>query len=173
MKFLWKGIYLEGEAVNIRGKSSGLALPGTYDPASELPNPLYKDINIWGWAGRTGYIKPEWQGIFEAGFAGGDDNVADSKFTGRNLHPDYNVGLLLYEEVLARVTARSWSTGALPLWSHGGSIFTADSKFSGNDEPVIAAPDYYTTLKGTTPPGVDQLPWDGQGTATAHGCRAS
>jgi len=120
LKFLWKGIYLEGEAVHIRGKSSGLALPGTYDPASELPNPLYKDINIWGWAGRTGYIKPEWQGIFEAGFSGGDDNVADSKFTGRNLHPDYNVGLLLYEEVLARVTARSWSSGALPLWSNGG-----------------------------------------------------
>lgn len=39
-KFLWKGIYLEGEVLNIRGKSAGLALPGTYDPTSKLDNPL-------------------------------------------------------------------------------------------------------------------------------------
>jgi hypothetical protein len=119
-KFLWKGIYLEGEALHIRGKSSGLALPGTYDPSSKLDNPLEKQVNIWGWVARGGYIKPAYQGIFEAGFSSGDANVADGELTGRSLHPDYNVGLLLYEEVLSRVTSRTWTSGATPLWSQGG-----------------------------------------------------
>jgi len=119
-KFLWKGIYFEGEVLNIRGHSAGLALPGTYDPSSKLPNPLYKDVNIWGWVGRAGYIRPAYGFVFEGGFSGGDQNVADSQFTGRALHPDYNVGLLLYEEVLARVTARSWSSEAFALWPNGG-----------------------------------------------------
>lgn len=119
-KFLWKGIYLEGEALHIRGKSSGLALPGTYDPSSKLDNPLEKQVNIWGWVARGGYIKPAYQGIFEAGFSSGDANVADGELSGRSLHPDYNVGLLLYEEVLSRVTSRTWTSGATPLWSQGG-----------------------------------------------------
>jgi hypothetical protein len=119
-KFLRKGLYLESEVVNIRGKSSGLALPGTYDPASKLPNPLYKDIDIWGWLARAGYQRPAYTLMMESGFSSGDDNVADSQFTGRPLHPDFNVGLLLYEEVLARVTSRTWSPEAFALWSNGG-----------------------------------------------------
>jgi len=120
MKFLHRGIYLEGEVVNIRGKTSGLALPGTYDPASKLDNPLYKDANIWGWAARAGYKRQAYQLMFDAGFSGGDENVADKDFTGRALHPDFNVGLLLYEEVLARVTQRTWGSEAYALWSNGG-----------------------------------------------------
>lgn len=59
------------------------------------------------------------------------------------------------------------------LWSHGGSIFGADGKFSGNDEQGVAALDYYTKLKATMPPGVDQWTWDGQGQAVAQGVAAS
>ncbi|HCH61248.1 MAG: hypothetical protein CL927_10925 [Deltaproteobacteria bacterium] len=119
-QFLHRGIYLEGEVVNIRGQTSGLALPGTYDPASKLSNPLYKDVNIWGWAARAGYKRRAYQLMFDAGFSGGDENVADKNFTGRALHPDFNVGLLLYDEILARVTQRTWSTEAYALWSNGG-----------------------------------------------------
>lgn len=59
------------------------------------------------------------------------------------------------------------------LWSHGGSIFGKDGKFSGNDEAGVAALDYYTKLKATMPPGVDQWTWDGQGQAVAQGVAAS
>jgi hypothetical protein len=120
MKFFHRGIYLEGEVVNIRGKTSGLALPGTYDPASELGNPLYKEANIWGWAARAGYKQEALELIFDAGFSSGDENVADKDFTSRALHPDFNVGLLLYDEVLARVTQRTWGDEAYALWSNGG-----------------------------------------------------
>jgi len=119
-KFLFQGIYLEGEVVNIRGTTSGLALPGTYDPASALDNPLYKDVDIWGWAARAGYKRQAYTLMFDAGYSSGDDNVADKNFTGRALHPDFNVGLLIYEEVLARVTQRTWGNEAYALWSNGG-----------------------------------------------------
>lgn len=120
MKFLHRGIYLEGEVVNIRGRTSGLALPGTYDPNSTLSNPLYKDANIWGWAARGGYKRRAYSLLFDAGFSGGDENVADKDFTGRSLHPDFNVGMLIYEEILARVTQRTWGPDAYALWSNGG-----------------------------------------------------
>ena len=58
--------------------------------------------------------------IFEVGYASGDDNVVDEKFTGRAIHPDYNVGLLLYDEILSRVTAASFTDAAAGLWSKGG-----------------------------------------------------
>ncbi|WP_086997348.1 ABC transporter substrate-binding protein [Rhizobium sullae] len=59
------------------------------------------------------------------------------------------------------------------LWGNGGSIFSADKKFVGNDERGIAALDYYTKLKATMPPGVDGWTWDGQGQAVAQGVAAS
>lgn len=59
------------------------------------------------------------------------------------------------------------------LWGHGGSVFSADKRFVGNDERGIAALDYYTKLKGIMPPGVNQWTWDGQGQAVAQGVAAS
>jgi hypothetical protein len=119
-KLLWRGVYLEGEVLNIRGRTDAIALRGAYDPYGDLTNPLYKEANIWGYVGRAGYQHELGSAIFETGYASGDGNVADSDFTGRPLHPDYNVGLLLYEEVLSRVTATTWSEDAQGLWSNGG-----------------------------------------------------
>lgn len=119
-KFLWKGIYFEAEGLHIRGRSSAIALPGSYDPSGTLDNPLYKETNIWGYVAKAGYKRALYDVIFETGFASGDDNVADVEFTGRPLHPDYNVGLLLYEEILARVTQETWTDSADGLWSRGG-----------------------------------------------------
>ncbi|MDG1480815.1 MAG: hypothetical protein P8R54_14565 [Myxococcota bacterium] len=119
-KFLWRGIYLEGEALNIRGKSSAIALPGAFDPYGELANPLEKNVNIWGWVARGGYVQTSYEAVMEYGYASGDDNVADQEFTGRPIHPDYNVGLILYDEILSRVTASTWTESADGLWSNGG-----------------------------------------------------
>ena len=120
LKFLWRGIYLEGEALNIRGKSAAIALPGAYDPYGELSNPLEKNVDIWGWVTRGGYVQTNYEAVLEYGYASGDDNVADQQFTGRPLHSDYNVGLILYDEILSRVTAVTWTETADGLWSGGG-----------------------------------------------------
>ncbi len=55
------------------------------------------------------------------------------------------------------------------LWSHGGSIFNADGKFTGNDEAGLAAMDYWVELHKNMPEGVTTWTWDGQGQSMAQG----
>ncbi|TIS97709.1 extracellular solute-binding protein [Mesorhizobium sp.] len=59
------------------------------------------------------------------------------------------------------------------LWGHGGSIFGADGKFTGNDEAGLAAMAYWDKLKATMPPGVDGWTWDGEGQSVGQGVAAS
>ena len=51
---MWGGLLLEGEVLNIRGESSALPA-GAFDPLGELENPLFKEVNIWGYVVRGGY----------------------------------------------------------------------------------------------------------------------
>ena len=113
------GVYFEGEALTIQGDTEAIALAGVenVEPGAA---PLYKHANIWGYVARAGYQNRVFSGIFETGYASGDANIADADFTGRPLHPDYNVGLLLYEEIIARSTAAAWGDDARGLWSNGG-----------------------------------------------------
>ncbi len=69
---------------------------------------------------RAGYDTPDLTAQVELGWAGGDPNIADELLQGRPLHPDHNVGLLLYEEILSRVTEYTWGDAAAGLWSRGG-----------------------------------------------------
>lgn len=113
------GIYFEGEALTIQGDTEAISLAGVenLEPGAA---PLFKHANIWGYVARGGYQSRSFSGVFETGYASGDANIADADFTGRPLHPDYNVGLLLYEEILARSTAAAWGPDARGLWSNGG-----------------------------------------------------
>ena len=119
LKALIHGIALEFEGLHIRGNTRGIALPGSYSPTGD-GDPLAKKAKIWGYVVRGGYKQPIWNVMFEHGYASGDENVADENFTGRPLHADHNAGLLLYEEVLARVTSQGWTDSARGLWSNGG-----------------------------------------------------
>jgi len=113
----WRGVLAEGEVLHIGGTTRAIALPGAIGTTED---PLYKTADIWGYVARLGYQQPGWKAVLEHGYASGDPNVADADFTGRPLHSDYNVGLLLYEQVLARVTAQLWTETASGLWSNGG-----------------------------------------------------
>ena len=119
IKALLSGLAVEAEVVSITGGTRGIALPGAYNLDPEA-DPLEKQASILGYVARLGYVRPGWKLMFESGYASGDDDVSDAKFTGRPLHPDHNVGLLLYEEVLARVTRQIWTESADGLWSNGG-----------------------------------------------------
>jgi len=116
----FKGFFAEAEGVIIVGKTKALALPGVYDPSGSVDDPLAKQALIGGYVVRLGYETPRFRVLLEQGMASGDNNVADENFTGRPLHSDHNVGLLLYEEVISRVTANLWSDAAEGLWSKGG-----------------------------------------------------
>lgn len=108
-------VLLEGELVSITGGTRAIVLPD-----STAPDPLQKQANVLGYAARAAWVDPGFKVQFETGFASGDDNVTDGDFTGRPLNPDFNVGLLLYEDVIAQVTAAVRTTGARGLWSQGG-----------------------------------------------------
>ncbi|MCO4746718.1 MAG: hypothetical protein KC912_18125 [Proteobacteria bacterium] len=119
------GIHVEFEGLTIQGKTRGIALQGG-DPSAE--DPLAKSANIWGMVARAGYEQPGWKALMEVGHASGDANVADEDFTGRPLHPDHNAGILLYEEVISRVTAETWTESAESLWSKG-SVYNSTYVF--------------------------------------------
>jgi hypothetical protein len=109
-------VLVEGEFVSITGGTRALPLPDY-----ERPNdPLRKDAAITGYAAKAGYSAERLEAVVETGFASGDEDVADGQFTGRTLHPDHNVGLLIYEQVLAQVTAAVRTPAARGLWSNGG-----------------------------------------------------
>lgn len=48
------------------------------------------------------------------------------------------------------------------VWGHGGSIFTKDKKFSGNDEQGVAGLKWYQELLANAPPNSTASTWDGQ-----------
>ena len=110
-----KNVYFEGEILHIGGDTHAITLAD-----SDTVDPLEKKADIWGYVVKGGYQSKAVDAIFEHGYASGDQKVNDKEFTGRPLHPDYNAGLLLYEEILARVTADTWSEDAKGLWSNGG-----------------------------------------------------
>jgi hypothetical protein len=62
-------------------------------------------------------------GVFEFGHASGDDDLVDEVFRQRPLHPDYNVGLLLYEEIVRELSARTLGR----LGGLGGYVFNSRS----------------------------------------------
>ena len=111
------GAFVEGEVLHVGGDTRAITLQNG-DPDAE--DPLYKKADIWGYVVRGGYQKELWTVGMEHGYASGDNSVTDERFTGRPLAPDHNVGLLLYEEILARVTAETWGEDAMGLWSNGG-----------------------------------------------------
>lgn len=114
---LFNKIYAEGEVLNISGTSRAITLPGSTNPEGD---PLLKDVNIWAYAARLGYKTSDLTAYFETGYAGGDDAIADSNFTGRAIDGDYNVGLLLYDQVLAIASANTLGESGKALSSKGG-----------------------------------------------------
>jgi hypothetical protein len=118
-KFSAYNLLLEGEGILIQGTTSAITLPGSINTDPDA-DPLEKRSGIAGYVVRAGYGGSAWHARLEAGYASGDDNVADADFTGRPLNPDHNAGLLLYEEVISRVTSALWTDSARGLWSNGG-----------------------------------------------------
>jgi hypothetical protein len=115
--------YTEGEAYYIYGKTFG----GVPFPVRNQK----KVASINGGVARFGYLTDKWDAILEAGHGSGDDDLGDERFKQRGLHPDYNVGLILFKETLRELTARTYGppfiseenpNGARGFFSNGGVI---------------------------------------------------
>ncbi len=117
-------LYSEGEVVGILGRSNTITLPGGCDVV-ELGVCNQTDASIWGGAFRAGFMQERgprpWGALMEWGWSGGDNKLFDTRrLTMRPLHPDYHVGLLLYQVALATQTAIQFGEEIRPLWSRGG-----------------------------------------------------
>lgn len=114
--------YSEAEVLKIGGETFG----GVPFPSK---NKL-KNANIVSGAARFGYLTDVIDGVLEVGHASGDKNLEDAEFSQRAMHPDYNVGLILFEETLRELTARAFLSflslenpeGAQGFMSRGGVI---------------------------------------------------
>ncbi len=129
------GIFAEFEGYNIRGTSKAISPKGDIldefecdmgsildDSWEHADDSSCKVANIWGYALRAGYDHDIFKVTWENGMATGDPDLLDPVYTGRQLHPDHNVGLVLYKHVLPKLTMEAWANDATyqPLWAQGG-----------------------------------------------------
>jgi hypothetical protein len=112
LRWAMRGAFVEAEAYHIFGNTDAIA--PDFDKTTEA--------SITGFVARAGYENPAFTGLFEVGYASGDDSILDEKFTGRPLHSDYNVGLILYEQIMAQRTIEKFvgDEDTQGLWSKGG-----------------------------------------------------
>ncbi|MBI2894073.1 MAG: hypothetical protein HYY06_11020 [Deltaproteobacteria bacterium] len=162
VRLRWGMFFAEAEGLHIWGSTRAIPFPPP-DPG-ELAD--QKDADIWGGVARAGVETPLFGVRLEAGYASGDAVREDEDFTGRPLHPDFNVGLLLYEEVLAEKTAQTWGTGARGFWSLGGVYDSYYLSLTGKVRPLpglelialalLAMPDQVdTVIESDDPLGVE------------------
>lgn len=106
------GLFVEAELYHIFGKTDAIA--PEFDKTTTA--------GITGLVARVGYENPRITGLVELGHAAGDDSILDETFTGRPLHADYNVGLILFEQVMAQRTVEKFvgNEDTQGLWSKGG-----------------------------------------------------
>ncbi len=114
--------YSEAEALKIGGETFG-GIP--YPAKNKL-----RHANITSGVWRGGYLTDKLDGVLELGHASGDNFLEYGDFKQRAIHPDYNVGLILFEEILRERTARAFlqfaseenPDGAQGFASKGGVI---------------------------------------------------
>ena len=133
----WKfmGIFVEAEGYKILGTSKAIAPKGDIGDGFECSfgdlmdnswahgdDSSCKAANITGYALRAGYDHDVFTAKFELGGASGDPDLLDPVYTGRQLHPDHNVGLILYQHVLPKLTSEAYADDDKyePLWAAGG-----------------------------------------------------
>lgn len=103
-----RSLFAEGELVYIFGNTD-LGVDKLHTP------PLEADIRQAGTAARAGYKTLWYQTAAEVGWASGDSDVLDNDVTAFSFSPDYNVGLILFEELLASLSEQSARHAADPL----------------------------------------------------------
>lgn len=115
--------FTEGELYKIGGTTfGGVPFPGQNNK---------KKADIRAGVARFGYVSDELDGLLELGHASGDDSLADDDLRQRAVHPDFNVGMILFEETLREHSARTYGVplasetapqGAYGFFSQGGVI---------------------------------------------------
>ncbi len=114
-------IFLEGELSRIVGETNLTVSKTEQQPLTD-PFPV-SDISQLGWVLKAG-VRHSWvEAKITTGYASGDSNPFDSKVKNFKFHPDFNVGLILFESLLANVYSAS-AYNAINRFDEGGPIKT-------------------------------------------------
>jgi hypothetical protein len=117
-------------------ESEGYLITGSTEPFAAPLGEQVTRVRTYGWAMRVTSKVLRWLHFkLDAGQASGDGSNSDGVYRQRPMHPDHNVGLIMYEEFLRQRSAmapvafpssypagrpRTWSTTG--AWSKGGVI---------------------------------------------------
>jgi hypothetical protein len=111
-------LFLEGELARITGKTNLTVSQSFQSPENPFPE---SDVSQLGWVIRGGIRRSPLEGRIEVGYASGDSNPFDTDVKGFKFHPDYNVGMILFEDLLAQVSAAS-TYNAIKKFGEAGPI---------------------------------------------------
>lgn len=118
----------EGEAYAIRGRTSGLKVisGGVFDDNTGLADQEITG-DILNYAGRVGLTTPVWDGVFELGHSGGDEQLVggDGHFKMYPWHADYRMGLLMYPVALHARSYNTMAGRASDALHGGGGVFNS------------------------------------------------
>ena len=103
----WERIF--SDAINLELTFEGVYIMGTTEQARFEGAQYPLDIRQFGGVLRSRVMHHDYQlgGGLELGLASGDNNTQDGTARAMKLDPGYKVGMILFEEVLSRISARS------------------------------------------------------------------
>ena len=113
-------LFLEAEAAYIQGETNLTVSRVLQTPTDPFPE---SDVEQLGWIARGGVRLDRVDVVLEAGFASGDGDPFDDEVRNFRFHPDLNVGMILFEDLLAETSAAS-ARNAVQVFDEGGPVKT-------------------------------------------------
>jgi hypothetical protein len=129
--------FLEGEIAGITGETNFLVSKIVADPGNPFP---VSTVSQLGWVLRGGLSYKKWFSLdlLNLGYASGDSNPFDDQVRNFKFHPDYNVGMILFEDLLTNISDASAVNATLGL-GEAGPVRTLGTDLLPNNGSVTNA----------------------------------
>jgi len=136
-------VFLEGELARIVGETNLTVSRILQQPGDPFP---VSDISQLGWVVRGG-VRHSWvEAKLETGYASGDSNPFDDQVKNFKFHPDYNVGMILFDDLLGHVSSASAFNATL-VFDEGGPVRTLGADLLPSNGSVTNAVYINPTIK--------------------------
>ncbi len=130
-------LYFAGELAAVTGETNFLVSRIVSEPGNPFP---VSEVTQLGWILRGGVRYKHWFSFdaLNLGYASGDSNPFDDQVRNFKFHPDYNVGMILFEDLLANMSDAS-AVNATTVFDEGGPIRTLGTDLLPNNGSVTNA----------------------------------
>lgn len=129
--------FVEGEIAAITGETNFLVSRIKAEPGNPFP---VSTVTQLGWTLRGGVRFKNWFSLdlLNLGYASGDSNPFDDQVRNFKFHPDYNVSMILFEDLLANISDAS-AFNATTVFDEGGPVRTLGTDLIPNNGSVTNA----------------------------------